>query len=243
MTDLTHPPARRSELLRAAEVEIPRGGGGDPRCLGRRPRSFFDHLSAGAEDLVVVTRKRGEPAFVHLLVGDGMRYSLRPSLVYSSVQGTKSERVVDMTMITERATVSSERARRVNPGSTRVYAIAFDMDTKALEEAWGNENWRNAYGQIKSHLANYGFSPQQGSVYFGNAEVTPVTTVIAVQSLAEAFDWFAPSVKDIRMLRIEEDNDLLPAINAVVPIPPRPRPAPAEGGQLLIFDQGEPVDD
>jgi virulence-associated protein VapD len=26
------------------------------------------------------------------------------------------------------------------------------------------------------------------------------------------FDWLAPSVRDIRMLRIEDNNDLMPAI-------------------------------
>ena len=30
-----------------------------------------------------------------------------------------------------------------------------------------------------------------------------------VQDLAEEFDWFVPSLRDIRMLRIEENNDLM----------------------------------
>ena len=30
--------------------------------------------------------------------------------------------------------------------------------------------------------------------------------------LAETFDWFAPSVRDVRMLRIESNNDLMPAV-------------------------------
>jgi virulence-associated protein VapD len=40
--------------------------------------------------------------------------------------------------------------------------------------------------------------------------------VLAVQDLARAYPWFNSSVvTDIRMLRIEEDNDLNPAIVSV----------------------------
>ena len=35
---------------------------------------------------------------------------------------------------------------------------------------------------------------------------------MTVQQLTLEFDWFAPSVRDIRMLRIEENNDLMPAV-------------------------------
>lgn len=33
------------------------------------------------------------------------------------------------------------------------------------------------------------------------------------QDLADAFDWFTPCLKDIRMLRIEDNNDLMPALD------------------------------
>jgi virulence-associated protein VapD len=35
---------------------------------------------------------------------------------------------------------------------------------------------------------------------------------MAVQKLTLEFEWFAPAVNDIRMLRIEDNNDLRPAI-------------------------------
>jgi virulence-associated protein VapD len=44
--------------------------------------------------------------------------------------------------------------------------------------------------------------------------VSPVTCVLAVQDLSKCYDWFAPSVRDIRMLRIEEGNDLREAMEA-----------------------------
>ena len=34
--------------------------------------------------------------------------------------------------------------------------------------------------------------------------------------IAKANPWFAPSVTDIRMLRIEDNNDLMPAVKKAV---------------------------
>jgi virulence-associated protein VapD len=95
----------------------------------------------------------------------------------------------------------------------RMYAISFDLDTQILQETYGSESWRNAYYEIKQALAEFGFNWQQGSVYFGNENVTSITCLQATQGLVRRFDWFAPSVRDIRMLRIEEQNDLRSVID------------------------------
>lgn len=44
------------------------------------------------------------------------------------------------------------------------------------------------------------------------SNLNPPSCVLAVQDLASRYDWFTPSVRDIRMLRIEENNDLMPAV-------------------------------
>ncbi|MGQ0673528.1 MAG: virulence factor [Hyphomicrobium sp.] len=93
-----------------------------------------------------------------------------------------------------------------------MYAITFDLDTQMLEESYGNSSCRNAYTDIRKALDDYGFDWQQGSVYFGGEKVDAVTCVLAVQDLAQRFPWFTPSVRDIRMLRIEDNNDLMPAV-------------------------------
>jgi virulence-associated protein VapD len=50
-------------------------------------------------------------------------------------------------------------------------------------------------------------------VYFGNPNrIDAVKCVLAAQRLARELPWFGQSVGDIRMLRIEENNDLGPAI-------------------------------
>lgn len=92
------------------------------------------------------------------------------------------------------------------------YAIAFDLDTAALQSLYPTQSWQNAYGDIKKLLVTLGFTHQQGSVYFGSESITAVTCVLAVQQLSQAYPWFKPSVSDIRMLRIEEMNDLAPAL-------------------------------
>ena len=94
----------------------------------------------------------------------------------------------------------------------RMYAITFDLDTQILEQSYGNASWRNAYADIRNALRNHGFGWQQGSVYFGDETVNAVSCVLAVQDLTRRFPWFRPSVRDMRMLRIEENNDLGPAI-------------------------------
>ena len=94
----------------------------------------------------------------------------------------------------------------------RVYAIAFDMDTDTLQKSYPGASWTNAYTEIKKVLDRHGFIRQQGSVYFGGPSVNAVTCVLASFDLAKSLPWFAISVRDIRMLRIEEMNDLLPAV-------------------------------
>lgn len=93
-----------------------------------------------------------------------------------------------------------------------MYAIAFDMDTSMLQQTYPNASYNNAYADIRKVLETMGFDWQQGSVYFGSSTVNAVTCVLAAQKLATAYSWFSPSVRDIRMLRIEEMNDLAPAV-------------------------------
>lgn len=93
-----------------------------------------------------------------------------------------------------------------------MYAITFDLNTKKLEELYPATNWRKAYDDIAIFLGEYGFTRQQGSVYFGDDEVDAVICVTAIQDLSQEYAWVEHCVKDIRMLRIEERNDLMPAL-------------------------------
>ena len=95
-----------------------------------------------------------------------------------------------------------------------VYAIAFDMDIEQLRVNYGDP-YNNAYLEIRRVLERHGFQWQQGSVYFGDATVTASTVTVAVIDLTSQLPWFAASVRDIRMLRIEELNDLMPVVQRI----------------------------
>lgn len=92
-----------------------------------------------------------------------------------------------------------------------MYAIAFDLDTRAAKEALGDETI--AYKKIRGVLEAHGFEGQQGSLYFGRPDSTPVDCVLAVQEIDKRFSWFSRVVRDLRMLRVEEQNNLLPALS------------------------------
>ena len=99
------------------------------------------------------------------------------------------------------------------PNSRRMYAITFDLDADTLQRTYPGDSLRNAHAEIRQILIEEGFDWQQGSVYFGDpAQIDAVTCVLASQRLARELSWFGESVRDIRMLRIEENNDLGPAI-------------------------------
>ena len=97
-----------------------------------------------------------------------------------------------------------------------MYAIVFDLDTNSLQDVYPNPSWRSAYQDIRGFLNARGFDWQQGSTYFGNENVDAVSCVLTIQDLTTQFDWFSAAVCDIRMLRIEENNDLMPAVERMV---------------------------
>ncbi|MBC6442038.1 MAG: virulence factor [Rhodobacteraceae bacterium] len=97
-----------------------------------------------------------------------------------------------------------------------MYAIALDLAATTLQESYHNESRNNAYSDIRGALEGPGFQWQQGSVYFGDEGADAVQCVLAVQTLSSRFPWFKPAVRDIRMLRIEENNDPMPAVERAV---------------------------
>lgn len=95
-----------------------------------------------------------------------------------------------------------------------MYAIAFDLDIEQLRVHYGDP-YNNAYLEIRRVLEAHDFQWQQGSVYFGSPAVTAATVMVAVIDLTDRLPCFAASVRDIRMLRIEELNDLMPVVQQV----------------------------
>jgi virulence-associated protein VapD len=77
-----------------------------------------------------------------------------------------------------------------------------------LQQTYPNASYNNAYSDIRNFLTARGFEWRQGNTYFGDDTIDAVRCVRIVQRLAKKYSWFTPSVRDIRMLRIEENNDL-----------------------------------
>lgn len=94
-----------------------------------------------------------------------------------------------------------------------MYAITFDLDAEKLQRTYPGASCANAHAEIRSFLENRGFERVQGSMYMGDKTITAVTCVLVAADLAHKYDWFRVSVRNIRQLRIEADNDLRPALS------------------------------
>ena len=116
---------------------------------------------------------------------------------------------METTAIIRGVHISAQKARLV-ADMVRGKSVAHALNTLTFTP-------KKAAGIIKKALESHGFTRQQGSVYFGDvAKVDAVSCVLAVMDLAKNNPWFEPSVKDIRMLRIEENNNLMPAVKKAV---------------------------
>ena len=92
------------------------------------------------------------------------------------------------------------------------YAIAFDLKIDDLKQYYSPTSPNHAYSEIGTFLKHNGFSHQQGSLYFGDDTVDAVRCVLTVQQLSKKLPWLSQCVTDMRMLRIEDNNDLMPAL-------------------------------
>lgn len=119
------------------------------------------------------------------------------------------------------ATIRDARSNSLRHGlpdafkrETTGYAIVLDLAIEQLRVHHGDP-YNNAYLEIRRVLERHQFQWPQGSMYFGGPAVTAATVMVAVIDLTTQLPWFAATVRDIRMLRIEELNDLMPIVQRV----------------------------
>jgi virulence-associated protein VapD len=94
-----------------------------------------------------------------------------------------------------------------------MYAITFSLDTDSLKREYNSEFFADAHLAIRSVLVDeYGFKCQSGHLYLGDDTVDAVSCVMAVQDISARFNWFVSAVRDIRLLRISDSDDLMPAV-------------------------------
>lgn len=71
-----------------------------------------------------------------------------------------------------------------------------------------------AYAEIGILLSQRGFNPGLSGLYWGSPGRNAVECTLAVMRLNQELSWFAASVSGVRMLRVEANDDLMPAIYA-----------------------------
>jgi len=92
-----------------------------------------------------------------------------------------------------------------------MYAVAFDL-VVADTEQHHPKGVTQAYADIGTILAQYGFQRVQGSLYV-TADENMANLFQAIHAL-RARAWFPPSVRDIRAFRIEQWSDFTPVVKA-----------------------------
>lgn len=105
------------------------------------------------------------------------------------------------------------------------YAIAFDLDTKAMKNAGltSSDRTRVYQTEIPTALASCGFTAHpQGSLYHTEAEQNPITAIMQLQSsLKTKAPEFCKFVRRVHVFRMEEWSDVttLIANKAAAPQP------------------------
>jgi virulence-associated protein VapD len=96
-----------------------------------------------------------------------------------------------------------------------MYAVIFYIDSNHLETIEPTTLSTNVYNDIRKFMEANGFTWVQENIYFGDESINAINCVMCVQNLAKQFPWFAACAKDVQMLRVEETNDLMPALESV----------------------------
>jgi virulence-associated protein VapD len=111
------------------------------------------------------------------------------------------------TPVSHAEAMRSARAAIVEQSRRPRYALCLVFH----EEPKSSDGFR-LFKAIADVLKPLGFTQGQPGLYFGNLEVTPVTCVLGVMELTRRLEWFRTSVSSLQMLRIDECNDLMPAV-------------------------------
>ena len=83
-----------------------------------------------------------------------------------------------------------------------MFAIAFDL---VVADTARHRGVSQAYADIGSTLANFGFDRVQGSLYTTPSE--DLANLFAAITALKALPWLPESVRDIRAFRVEQWSD------------------------------------
>lgn len=80
----------------------------------------------------------------------------------------------------------------------RLKSIAFDLDTKALQERYTKGDWHNAYNDIAAFLDKQHFTHSQGSVYDSTTKFSDRELGDLIEKMGKKLTWLPQCVKSIR---------------------------------------------
>ena len=89
--------------------------------------------------------------------------------------------------------------------SNKSYKIlAFDFDTKVLDEIYYKGNYRNSYNEFRQFLKENKFDEHpQGSFYISSVKMDEIKVELIIKKARKTFDWFKYGVKDMRIANLE----------------------------------------
>ena len=80
----------------------------------------------------------------------------------------------------------------------KLKSIAFDLDTKALQEYYPKDDWRSAYNDMGNFLNKHDFVRMQGSVYDSTTKFSDDELGVLVLKMSDTLTWLPHCVKSIR---------------------------------------------
>jgi len=83
--------------------------------------------------------------------------------------------------------------------------IAFDLDTKLLEQHYHNASWRDGYTDIFRVLSRHRFANIQGTVYLSERGVRQAHGTLALQEVAIRYPWFDKCVSNVQFYDLADD--------------------------------------
>lgn len=97
-----------------------------------------------------------------------------------------------------------------------IYALYIELDIDALKNCYEHD-YTSAYMEIYDKLINdHGFMCwKTDNMYYGTEDMNSISCMVAVIDLIKTLEWFRPSVRNIRLLRVESIDDLAPLVDAV----------------------------
>lgn len=99
--------------------------------------------------------------------------------------------------------------------------LIFDLDTKMLKIYYPNENWRNAYNDIRKHMISNGFDWIQGSAYISRRQMTSLQIQKLLQDLLQANQWLHSCMRDCKETNVIGSFDRTYLFDKTFKIPTR----------------------